>query len=49
MQGGSEQLIPGYMYDIQYVDPATQIGGADTEKTILYGSFNFIKDVSITY
>jgi hypothetical protein len=50
MQGGPEQLIPGYMYDIQYVDPATQTppGGADTEKTILYGSFNFIKDVSIT-
>ena len=49
MQGGAQQLIPGYMYDIQYVDPATQTGGADTEKTILYGSFNFIKDVSITY
>jgi hypothetical protein len=51
MQGGALQLIPGYMYDIQYVDPATQTppGGADTEKTILYGSFNFIKDVSITF
>ena len=40
--------LSGFLYDIQYVDPATLIALESTQKTILYGSFNFVKDISYT-
>tara|TARA_R110000744_G_C19069458_1_gene529974 strand:- start:75 stop:599 length:525 start_codon:yes stop_codon:yes gene_type:complete len=44
----SSPRLVDFMYDIQYINPAEKIPLAieNSAKTILYGSFNFIYDIS---
>jgi len=44
----ANMFTSGFLYDIQYVNPAALIAADSTERTILWGSFNFIKDISYT-